>query len=82
MLERTLSEGLRGIVDGLLGMLRREGRHLRIRGWMEVGQLAALWSELVRLRRGMVVEQQKGDGRGQSAFAIATLLYYMSITTL
>ena len=40
MLERTLSEGLRGVVvwvDRLLGMLRREGRHLRIRVWMEVG---------------------------------------------
>ena len=32
--------------------------------------MAALWSELRRLRRGMVVEQQKGEGKGQSAFAI------------
>ena len=34
--------------------------------------MAALWSELGRLRRGMVVEQQKGEGRGQSAFAVGS----------
>ena len=85
-LEKTLSEELRGVVewvDGVAWDVAKRREVFEDTGLGGGGSLmAAMWSELGRLQRegsevgwratgtGVVVEQQKGEGKGKTVFAV------------